>query len=185
VRLWACRLLLSRRLLSPWIKGHLPTLSPNPSLAQRAREGGQQPHLVSSLRLAFYWRWICSDCRHADVGQWCRSRRDETKCGCSLPLSTPLGWKGGRGDRGGLHSVVSWPKRRNQMWTFTPPLLPAGEERGLGVWRGKNFPLVWKRGLGRNGTRRCGPQCHGQNRKMATFSHTLHSFSTALPPHYS
>ena len=34
--------------------GDLPTLSPNPSLAQRAREGGQQPHLISSLRLAFY-----------------------------------------------------------------------------------------------------------------------------------
>jgi len=34
----------------------LPTLSPNPSLAQRAREGGQQPHLISSLRLAFYGR---------------------------------------------------------------------------------------------------------------------------------
>ena len=34
----------------------LPTLSPNPSLAQRAREGGQQPHLISSRRLAFYWR---------------------------------------------------------------------------------------------------------------------------------
>ena len=34
----------------------LPTLSPNPSLAQRAREGGQQPHLILSRRLAFYWR---------------------------------------------------------------------------------------------------------------------------------
>ena len=33
----------------------LPTLSPNPSFAQRAREGGQQPHLISLRRLAFYW----------------------------------------------------------------------------------------------------------------------------------
>ena len=34
----------------------LPTLSPNPSLAQRAREGGQQPHLILSRRLGVYWR---------------------------------------------------------------------------------------------------------------------------------
>ena len=194
-------------------RAFLPTLSPSPSLARRAREGGKQPHLVFSLRLAYYWRCTCGSacdalerCRRRDgfgvwalqqqrrfaamrrsyglghhwplpvfvgaapspriatgttdprkpsrrgaaptntacagqlsrqastlatgnrqlatgSGQWCRSRGDKIKCGCSLPLSSPPGRKGGWGDRRGLHPVVGPASRRRRKkgeGKFTP-----------------------------------------------------------------
>jgi hypothetical protein len=56
-----------------WGLVSLPTLSPSPSLAQRAREGSRSPHLVIELGLGFYWR---SACWFACVIQKLRRPRD-------------------------------------------------------------------------------------------------------------
>ena len=57
-------------------------------------------------------------------GQWCPSRSEETKCGCSLPLSTPPGWKGGWGDRGGKPQWCP-PNLRKSRNTQTPKAVAA------------------------------------------------------------
>ncbi len=105
----------------------LPHPLPQPLSRPTGRERGAKSTFDCVAPASLLLAWHPRRRMQHNSRQWCLGRCDELKCGCSLPLSSPLGrrggwgvwrgktdpqrWKGGWGDRGGTNHPTGMTRR--------------------------------------------------------------------------